>query len=125
MSAVGSRKQVQIELVTSVVSTAAKFKEHGLQLATKRVVLCSDHGTAKVAVQQLKLRGVEVQPVLQAADLGVDQGMGKRLARTTRRLRVAKGGTQNQKLRKYAHAARRYRVTKRLGSLDLRLHPRT
>eukprot|EP00959_Pyramimonas_sp_CCMP1952_P031480 660177-Pyramimonas_sp.AAC.1 len=40
--------------------------------------------------------------------------MGKRLARKTRRQRAVKGDTQNQKLRKYAHAARRYRVTKRV-----------
>eukprot|EP00959_Pyramimonas_sp_CCMP1952_P025669 539135-Pyramimonas_sp.AAC.1 len=75
MSTVGSRKQVLIELATSVTTAAAEFWEHGLQLASQIVVVCSHRGTAKTAAKQLKLRGIDVQPVLQAAYLGVDQGM--------------------------------------------------
>eukprot|EP00959_Pyramimonas_sp_CCMP1952_P274724 5743167-Pyramimonas_sp.AAC.1 len=57
---------------------------------------------------------IQVQPVLQAAYLGVDQGLGKRLARATRGQKVVKGNSQSHALRGFARATRRYLVTKKV-----------
>eukprot|EP00959_Pyramimonas_sp_CCMP1952_P172417 3602581-Pyramimonas_sp.AAC.1 len=65
----------------------AFFQAEDLTLADKSAVLCSSHRVARQVSARLKKIGIPIKPVLQAAYLGVDQGVGRRPARATRRQR--------------------------------------
>eukprot|EP00959_Pyramimonas_sp_CCMP1952_P372165 7793206-Pyramimonas_sp.AAC.1 len=69
---------------------------------------------AKAIVRELSRRGVKVQCVQRLTYLGVDLSCGKRLARSTRNLRMANTKKQHGRLRKYAGASRRFNVLKKI-----------
>eukprot|EP00959_Pyramimonas_sp_CCMP1952_P302879 6336958-Pyramimonas_sp.AAC.1 len=53
MSSVGSERQVQVELAPSMARARSTFAEHGLQLASKSVILCSENMIARAVARQL------------------------------------------------------------------------
>eukprot|EP00959_Pyramimonas_sp_CCMP1952_P042791 895112-Pyramimonas_sp.AAC.1 len=110
----GSQRRVEHALAKSIDDLTDLFSQEFLTLASNSVVLCSVHRVAKQVAQTLKVKGIVVEPVLQASYLGVDTGAGKRLSRAVRRQRVAKAKKQSHKLRRPATASKKYLIIKNI-----------
>eukprot|EP00959_Pyramimonas_sp_CCMP1952_P343634 7198215-Pyramimonas_sp.AAC.1 len=96
-SLASSRRTIRKVMVQVLHQTAQLLDKDGLKVAAKSVVLCSKFQDAKFISSRLKMKGIDVIPVLQTAHLGLDMGAGRQ-ARATARKRVTKAGTMSSKI---------------------------